>query len=90
MKIQVRPEWFMIALRLLPATPPDMNNPAPPMIRPESTYKSGIVVQTTGATSLTRLCDALHFVGVVTTGSRRRKGFTIRAIKFDRLFNHRA
>ena len=51
MKTQVRPELAMIAAWLPPATLTDMHSPAPPMIRPESTYKSGIVVQTTGATS---------------------------------------
>ena len=64
MEIQVRPELLMLALRLPPATPLDMNNSAPPMIRPESTYKSRIVVQMIGATSVAKLTlyETLPFV----------------------------
>ena len=52
MTVRVRLELSMIAWCLPPETLTDMNNPAPPKIRPESSYQSGIFVQTTGVTSV--------------------------------------
>ena len=48
MKIQVRPELAMIAVWLPPATLTDMHSPAPPMIRPESTYKRRVLFKRPG------------------------------------------
>ena len=47
----VRPELPTAALRSSQATLAAVDNSAPLANRPESTYKSGKVVQTTGATS---------------------------------------
>ena len=47
----VRPELPTAALRSSQATLAAVDNSAPLPNRPESTYKSGKVVQTTGATS---------------------------------------
>ena len=52
MKFPVRPELPTAALRSSQATHAAVDNSAPSAIRPESTYKSGNAVQTTGATSL--------------------------------------
>jgi hypothetical protein len=51
MKFLVRPELPTAALRSSQATLAAVDNSAPLATRPESTYKSGKVVQTTGATS---------------------------------------
>ena len=51
MKSLVRPELPTAALRSSQATLAAVDNSAPLANRPESTYKSGKVVQTTGATS---------------------------------------
>jgi hypothetical protein len=51
MKTLVRPELPTAAVRSSQATLAAVDNSAPLAIRPESTYKSGKVVQTTGATS---------------------------------------
>ena len=51
MKTPVRPELPTAALRSSHATHAAVDNSAPSAIRPESTYKSGKVVQTNGATS---------------------------------------
>jgi len=47
----VRPELPTAALRLSQATLAAVDNSAPLATRPQSTYKSGKVVQTNGATS---------------------------------------
>ena len=52
MKSLVRPELSTAALRSSQATLAAVDNSAPLATRPQSTYKSGNVVQTTGATSL--------------------------------------
>ena len=52
MKTPVRPELPTAALRSSHATHAAVDNSAPSAIRPESTYKSGNVVQTNGATSV--------------------------------------
>lgn len=51
MKDWVRPELPTAAVRSSQATLAAVDNSAPLATRPESTYKSGKVVQTTGATS---------------------------------------
>ncbi|GEM_PF-3111205 len=51
MKSLVHPELPTAALRSSQATLAAVDNSAPLANRPESTYKSGKVVQTTGATS---------------------------------------
>jgi len=51
MKSLVRPELPTAALRSSQATHAAVDNSAPLATRPESTYKSGKVVQTNGATS---------------------------------------
>ena len=51
MNIPVRPELPTAALRSSQATHAAVDNSAPLPTRPESTYKSGKAVQTTGATS---------------------------------------
>jgi hypothetical protein len=51
MKMPVRPELTTAALRSSQATHAAVDNSAPLVIRRESTYKSGNVVQTNGATS---------------------------------------
>ena len=51
MKSLVRPELPTAALRSSQATHAAVDNSAPSATRPESTYKSGKVVQTSGATS---------------------------------------
>jgi len=51
MKFPVRPELPTAALRSSQATHAAVDNSAPSPIGPESTYKSGKVVQTNGATS---------------------------------------
>ena len=51
MKSLVRPELPTAALRSSQATHAAVDNSAPFATHPESTYKSGKVVQTTGATS---------------------------------------
>ena len=51
----VRPELLTAALRSSQATHAAVDNSAPSPTRPESTYKSGKVVQTTGATSYATL-----------------------------------
>ena len=51
MKRWVRPELPTAAVRSSQATLAAVDNSAPLATRPESTYKSGKVVQTTGATS---------------------------------------
>jgi hypothetical protein len=48
----VRPEFPTAAVRSSQVTLAAVDNSAPLAIRPESTYKSGKVVQTTGATSM--------------------------------------
>lgn len=52
MKLVVRPELPTAALRSSQATLAAVDNSAPLATRPQSTYKSGNVVQTTGATSM--------------------------------------
>jgi len=52
MKFPVRPELPTAALRSSQATHAAVDNSAPSPIGPESTYKSGKVVQTNGATSI--------------------------------------
>ena len=52
MKFVVRPELPTAALRSSQATLAAVDNSAPLATRPQSTYKSGKVVQTNGATSL--------------------------------------
>ena len=51
MKFVVRPELPTAALRSSQATHAAVDNSAPSAIRTESTFKSGKVVQTRGATS---------------------------------------
>ena len=51
MQSLVRPELPTAALRSSQATHAAVDNSAPFATHPESTYKSGKVVQTTGATS---------------------------------------
>jgi hypothetical protein len=51
MKSLVRPELPNASLASLQAPTTAMDNSAPSAIRPESTYNSGKVVQTNGATS---------------------------------------
>ena len=56
MKFLVRPELPTASVGSSQATTAAVDNSAPLATRPQSTYKSGKVVQTTGATSLnTRL-----------------------------------
>ena len=52
MTIPVRPEWPTAALRSSQATHAVVDNSAPSPTGPSSTYKSGEVVQTPGASSL--------------------------------------
>ena len=52
MKSLVRPELPTAALRSSQATHAAVDNSAPNTTRPDSTYKSGKVVQTNGATSI--------------------------------------
>ena len=52
MKSLVRPELSTAALRSSHATLAAVDNSAPLATRPQSTYKSGKAVQTTGATSI--------------------------------------
>ena len=54
MKYPVRPELPTAALRSSQATHAAVDNSAPSPTGPESTYKSGKVVQTTGTTSVDR------------------------------------
>ena len=56
MQSLVRPELPTAALRSSQATHAAVDNSAPSPIRPESTYKSGKVVQTNGATQLVKSC----------------------------------
>ena len=51
MKVSVRPELPIASIASLQAPTAAMHNSASSVIRPKSTYKSGKVVQTTGATS---------------------------------------
>ena len=51
MKSLVRPEWPIASIVSLQRPIDSMDYSAPSVIRPESTYKSGKVVQTNGATS---------------------------------------
>ena len=51
MKSPVRPELPTASVGSSQAPPAAVDNSAPSVIRPESTYKSGKVVQTNGATS---------------------------------------
>jgi hypothetical protein len=51
MKFPVRPELPTASIASLQAPSAAMDNSASSVIRPESTYKSGKVAQTTGATS---------------------------------------
>ena len=57
MKSSVHPELPTAALRPSQATHVAVDNSAPSAIAPESTYKSGKAVQTSGATSLARKAD---------------------------------
>ena len=54
MKSPVRPELPTAAVRSSQATLAAVDNSAPLATRPESTYKSGKVVQTSGTTSTHR------------------------------------
>ena len=58
MKSLVRPELSTAALRSSQATLAAVDNSAPLATRPESTYKSGKVVQTNGATS--KACEGVN------------------------------
>ena len=66
MKTLVRPELPTAALRSSQATHAAVDNSAPSAIRPDSTYKSGKVVQTNGATSAKgyAVCLNYHIPGV--------------------------
>jgi len=57
MQVLVRPELPTASVGSSQATTAAVDNSAPLATRPQSTYKSGKVVQTTGATSQL-LCDA--------------------------------
>ncbi len=61
MKSLVRPELSTAALRSSQATLAAVDNSAPLATRPQSTYKSGNVVQTTGAISMGRLDEAMSW-----------------------------
>ena len=52
MKSMVRPELPTASVGSSQAPPAAVDNSAPSVSRPESTYKSGKVVQTNGATSV--------------------------------------
>jgi hypothetical protein len=58
MKIPVRPELPTAALRSSQATHAAVDNSAPSAICRESTYKSGKIVQTNGATSFPHIAAA--------------------------------
>jgi len=60
MQVLVRPELPTASVGSSQATTAAVDNSAPLATRPQSTYKSGNVVQTNGATS-----DALHTGGCV-------------------------
>ena len=55
MKFPMHPELPTASIGSSPAPTAAVDNSAPSAIRPDSTYKSGKVVQTTGATSGRRL-----------------------------------
>ena len=59
MKFMVRPELPTASVGSSQAPPAAVDNSAPYASRPESTYKSGKVVQTNGATSLVIEIDVL-------------------------------
>ncbi len=71
MKSLVRPELPTAALRSSQATHAAVDNSAPFPTRPESTYKSGKVVQTTGATSFTNDASG-GLTAAVVAGERER------------------
>ena len=60
MKFPVRPELPTASVGSSQAPTAAVDNSAPCAIRPESTYKSGKVVQTNGATSLAITYDRVH------------------------------
>ena len=82
MKIPVRPELPTAALRSSQATHAAVDNSAPSTIRPESTYKSGKVVQTSGATSVLDVgcgCGGLGLALAERFGVSRYTGVEINA-----------
>lgn len=62
MKSLVRPELPTASVGSSQATTAAVDNSAPLATRPESTYKSGKVVQTTGATSKITGFEGLNFI----------------------------
>ena len=65
MQVLVRPELPTASVGSSQATTAAVDNSAPLATRPQSTYKSGNVVQTSGATSVHELCApflSLRFV----------------------------
>ena len=76
MKSLVRPELPTAALRSSQATLAAVDNSAPLATRPQSTYKSGKVVQTNGATS--QVCVEINTK--VTNSTTRLNGFCVLAL----------
>jgi hypothetical protein len=60
MTFPVRPELPTASVGSSQAPPAAVDNSAPSAIRPESTYKSGKVVQTNGATSVFKYQGGFH------------------------------
>ena len=73
MKIPVRPELPTAALRSSQATHAAVDNSAPLPTHPESTYKSGKVVQTNATTSEQIALAAAKAAGTVYTAMRSKR-----------------
>ena len=72
MNVWVRPELPTASVGSSQAPTDAVDNSAPPATRPVSTYKSGKVVQTTGATSV---CAGTNAVGIALLKREPRKGW---------------